>query len=113
MISNDMLLTVASLMFVICAVPQVIRNLRFKDTITQSIISNSLIFLASLISLIAYVNLHLFTASIFLIVEVIITGVLIIQIVYWRKHMKDKKVEELVKKTEGARSLIRSVRGLK
>jgi hypothetical protein len=108
-----MLLTIASLMFVICAIPQVIRNLRFKDTITQSIISNSLIFFASLISLIAYLNLHLFTASIFLVIEVFITGILIVQIIYWRKHRKNKHVEELVQKTEGVRSFIRSVRGVK
>jgi ABC-type Fe3+-siderophore transport system permease subunit len=113
MLDSNLLLTISSLMFVVCAIPQVIRNLQFKDTITQSILTNSIIFFGGILTLIAYWNLKLFIPSIFILVEVIITSVLIIQILYWKTHRKDKKIKEVVKKTESARSLIRSIRGIR
>lgn len=113
MISNDLLLTIASIMYVVCAVPQVIKNLRFKDTITQSIMSNSLILFASIISLIAYLELDLYFASIFLVLEVSITSVLLFQIIVWGKHKRNKKLKEAIKKTEGVRTFIRTVKGVK
>lgn len=113
MLNSDLLLSVASVCYVVCAIPQLLRNLRFKDTLTQSIMTNIIILFASMVSLIAYIELELFTASIFLVLEVIITGVLIIQILIWRKNRKNRKLKEVVKKTEGARSLLHSIRGLK
>jgi uncharacterized protein with PQ loop repeat len=112
-VSNDLLLTSASIVYVFCAIPQLIRNLRFKDTITQSIMTNGLILLATTISLIAYINLNLMFASGFLVIEMAITIILLIQILLWRKNRKNKKMKELIKKTEGARSLIRSIKGVK
>jgi ABC-type bacteriocin/lantibiotic exporter with double-glycine peptidase domain len=111
MISNDLLLSIASMLYVICAVPQLIRNLRFKDTITQSIFSNLLIFFATLVSLIAYINLNLFSASVFLLLELLLTFILIIQIIIWRKNKK--KMKHYVEKTEGARAIIKSIKGVK
>ena len=113
MINSDILLSVASICFVIRAIPQLIRNLQFKDTLTQSIMSNMIILFASLLSLIAYIELQLFIASIFLILEACITGILIVQIMIWRKNRNNQKIKTVVEKTEGARSLLHSIRGLK
>lgn len=113
MISSDALLSFASILYVICAIPQLIRNLQFKNTITQSIFSNLLIFFATLISLIAYLELNLFSASIFLVVELSLTIILIIQIVIWRKRRKSKLLKETISKTEGAIKVVHSIRGLK
>jgi hypothetical protein len=107
------MLSVASILYVICAIPQLIRNLQFKDTITQSIFSNLIIFIASLVSLIAYINLGLLTASVFLILELLITFILIIQIMVWRKNRKNKKLKAFIDKTEGARSVLKSIKGMK
>ena len=112
-VSNDLLLSLASILYVICAIPQLIRNLRFKDTITQSIFSNIIILIATLLSLIAYMNLGLYSASIFMFFEIAITIILIAQIIVWRRNRKNRKLKELVTKTEGARSIIRSVRGMR
>jgi ABC-type Fe3+-siderophore transport system permease subunit len=113
MISSDILLTISSLLFVGCAIPQVIRNLQFKDTITQSILTNCFIFIGATLTLIAYWNLKLFIPSLFILIEVIITGILIIQIVYWKSHRKDKRIKKLVSETENIRSLVRTVKGVK
>jgi len=113
LVSSDMMLSVASILYVICAIPQLIRNLQFKDTITQSIFSNLIIFIASLVSLIAYINLGLLTASVFLILELLITFILIIQIMVWRKNRKNKKLKAFIDKTEGARSVLKSIKGMK
>jgi hypothetical protein len=113
MINSDFLLSIASICYVICAIPQLIRNLRFKDTITQSLMSNIIILVATLLSLFAYINLNLISASIFLIIEIIFTIILIIQIMIWRKHRKSKRIKEMIAKTEGARSVLKSMKGMK
>jgi ABC-type Fe3+-siderophore transport system permease subunit len=113
MISSDLLLSISSILFVVCAIPQVIRNLQFKDTITQSILTNCFIFVGATLTLIAYWNLKLYIPSIFILVEVIITGILIIQILYWKKHRKDIRIAKLVSETESLRSLVRTVKGVK
>jgi len=112
-INSDVMLSIASILYVICAIPQLVRNLQFKDTITQSIFSNLIIFIASLVSLIAYINLELLTASLFLVMELVITFILIIQIMVWRKNRKNKKIKEMIEKTNGARSVLRSIKGVK
>lgn len=113
MITNDLLLSLASILYVICAIPQLIRNLRFKDTITQSIFSNLIILIATMLSLIAYLSLGLYSASVFMILEIVITFILIIQIFIWRKNKKNKKIKEMIEKTNGARSILRSMKGVK
>lgn len=113
MLQNDLLLSLASILYVICAIPQLIRNLQFKNTITQSIFSNLIILFATMLSLIAYLSLGLYSASVFMILEIVITIVLIIQIFIWRKNRKNKKIKELIEKTNGARSVLRSIKGMK
>ena len=112
MISNDLLLTISSICFVICAIPQLIRNWKYKDTFTQSIIMNSFILVGTSLSIIAYISLHLTIALMFLFVEFIITIILLIQIIVWRKT-KDKTIKKEIEKVESARAFIRSVRGLR
>jgi len=112
-ISSDTLLSIASILYVICAVPQLIRNLQFKDTITQSIFSNFIILIATLISLIAYIELNLISASIFLVIEITLTAILIIQILIWRKRRKSKRIKDSIKKVEGAIKVVHSIRGVK
>jgi len=101
MISSDMLLSIASICYVFCAVPQLVKNFRFKDTLTQSILTNIIVLVATLLSLVAYVDLELFTASIFLVLESCITGVLIVQIIIWKSPRNAKKITNLVEKSEG------------
>jgi phosphatidylserine synthase len=113
LINNDLLLSLASILYVICAIPQLVRNLRFKDTITQSIFSNLIILVATMLSLVAYMSLGLYSASIFMFLEIAITIILIAQIIVWRNNRRNKKIKEMVEKTEGARSILRSVRGVK
>lgn len=113
MITSDFLLSIASIIYVVCAVPQLIRNLRFRDTLTQSIMTNSLILIATSISLFAYLIMNLYYASVFLIVELIMTVILIIQIIIWRKHRRSKKIKKVVEKTENVRSFIRSIKGVR
>lgn len=112
-VNNDLLLSLASILYVVCAIPQLIRNLRFKDTITQSIFSNIIILIATFLSLIVYLNLRLYSASVFMFLEITITIILIAQIFIWRKNRKNRMIKDLVEKTEGARSVLRSVRGMK
>lgn len=113
MISPDLLLSISSICFVICAVPQLVKNLRFKDTVTQSIMSNLIILIGVLLSLVAYIHLNLIYASIFLIVEAIFTVTLIFQILIWRKHRKNMKLKKMIEKTEGARTVLKSIKGIR
>jgi len=109
-INNDLLLSLSSFFFVICAIPQLIRNWKYKDTITQSLMTNGLILGGTVLTIIAYVNLHLVYALIFLIAEAIITTILLIQIIVWRNKRKMKPV---IQQTEAVRSIIRTVKGMK
>jgi uncharacterized membrane protein len=45
--------------------------------------------------------------------EIVITFILIIQIFVWRKNKKNKKIKEMIEKTNGARSVLRSIKGMK
>jgi len=45
--------------------------------------------------------------------ELVITFILIIQIMVWRKNRKNKKIKEMIEKTNGARSVLRSIKGVK
>jgi uncharacterized membrane protein len=66
-----------------------------------------------MLSLVAYMSLGLYSASIFMFLEIAITIILIAQIIVWRNNRRNKKIKEMVEKTEGARSILRSVRGVK
>lgn len=112
-INNDLLLSIASILFVVCAVPQLIRNLRFKNTITQSILTNLMILVATVLTFIVYLSSGFYSASIFLILEMIITILLIIQIIIWRKNRKNKKIKAYIERTEGARTILRTLKGVK
>jgi Flp pilus assembly protein TadB len=110
MFSSDFLLSLASICFVICAIPQLIRNWKFKDTLTQSIMTNSFILTGTVLSIIAYIQLHLTIALLFLILEAVITIILLIQILVWRNN---KKMIPKIKETEEMRTAIRILKGVK
>jgi hypothetical protein len=64
----------------------------------------------TVLSVIAYFELQLFTALIFLLIEAVITIVLIVQIVIWRNN---KKKQEYIRQTEGIRTVFGKMRGVK
>jgi hypothetical protein len=110
MISNDLLLTASSICFVICAIPQLVRNWKYKDTFTQSLLMNGLILVGTILTVIAYIDLHIYYALIFLIVEAAISIILLIQIVLWRNN---KKKQALIEQTAAVRSFVSKVKGVK
>lgn len=110
MMTTDLLLSISSICFVICAIPQLVRNWKYKDTITQSLIMNGMILIGTVLTAWAYVLLHVTVALFFIIVEAVITAILICQIVIWRNNKRKLKA---IKKTESARSVWHALRGLR
>lgn len=110
MINTDFLLSLSGFCFLVCAMPQLIRNWRFKDTITQSLLTNGFILFGNSLSLLAYIQLGIYMASMFIIMELLITVALIIQIIIWRNNREKKRI---IEQTEGVRSVVARMKGLK
>jgi hypothetical protein len=72
----------------VCYIPQILRNFKYRCTFTQSLSTKIIAMFGGLFSMVVYFNLQLTQAFVSILVQLTLTGVLIAQIILWR-HNKE------------------------
>jgi len=86
MIYTDILLSVGSFLFLIKCIPQLFRNFQYRETITQSLMSNIFVLIASVLTVIGLWELNIVIPSYIMLIQIFLTLILIIQIIIWRNN---------------------------
>lgn len=80
----DVIIAIATIVFLFNVIPQIIRNFQFKDTLTQSITREILHQVGMVMIIYVYFNMRLPLSVIVSFVDMFLRFMLIIQIVIWR-----------------------------
>jgi len=80
----DIILAVATVVFMFNVIPQIIRNFQFKNTFTQSITREILHQIGMVMVIYVYYKMNLPYSVIASIIDMILRFILIFQIVIWR-----------------------------
>ena len=84
----DVIIAIATIVFLFNVIPQIIRNFQFKNTLTQSITREVLHQFGMVMIIYVYILMDLEYSVIVSFIDLFLRFVLIIQIVIWRNNGK-------------------------
>jgi len=80
----DVIIAIATIVFLFNVIPQIIRNFQFKNTLTQSITREILHQVGMCMIIYVYFKMNLFLSVFVSIIDMILRFLLIFQIIIWR-----------------------------
>lgn len=80
----DIIIAIATIVFMFNVIPQIIRNFQYKNTFTQSITREVLHQVGMVMVIYVYFNMNLTYSVLASIIDMVLRFVLIYQIIIWR-----------------------------